>query len=118
MNVIEKIIMASSDKEFTGLRALLWPIHRFELKKFIPMAIIAFGILFNYTILRDTKDALAVNTIGTASLPFLKLLVTPCAILFVVIYAKLVSAFNSERVFYVIIVPFLIFWIIWFCPLS
>ena len=103
----------SSEKEstgqFTGLRAALWPIHKFELKKFIPMAIIMFCILFNYTVLRDTKDALVVNTMGAAALPFLKLIITPCAILFVVIYAKLVTLFDSERVFYMIITPFLIF---------
>ena len=40
--------MESESKEFTGLRAVLWPIHSFELRKFLPMAIMMMGILFNY----------------------------------------------------------------------
>jgi len=101
--------MSKSDKDFTGIRAILWPIHNHELKKFLSTALVMFCILFNYTVMRDTKDAFVVNSIGTASIPFLKLLITPFAILFVVIYAKLVSKFNHEKVFYIIITPFLIF---------
>ncbi|USO02080.1 MAG: NTP/NDP exchange transporter [Alphaproteobacteria bacterium] len=101
--------MQHANEDFKGLRALLWPIHNYELKKFIPTAIIMFCILFNYTVMRDTKDAFVVNSIGAASIPFLKLLITPCAILFVLIYAELVSKFSHEKVFYLIITPFLIF---------
>ncbi|MBS0651224.1 MAG: AAA family ATPase, partial [Verrucomicrobia bacterium] len=46
----------TSDVAFKGLRGIFWPIHRFELKKFLPMGIMMMCILFNYTILRDTKD--------------------------------------------------------------
>src|ERR1041385_281313 len=35
--------------EFTGMRAALWPIHGYELKKFLPLAFIMFCLLFNYT---------------------------------------------------------------------
>ena len=43
----------NSTPEFTGLRARLWPIHAHELKKFIPLGIIMFCLLFNYTILQE-----------------------------------------------------------------
>ncbi|MDF2578155.1 MAG: exchange transporter [Chlamydiales bacterium] len=96
--------------EFTGWRALLWPIHAHETKKFLPMALIMFCILFNYTALRDTKDALVVNTSGAAAITFLKLYcVTPAAILFVIIYAKLTNLFDREKLFYIIVAPFLVF---------
>ena len=36
--------------EFTGWRALLWPIHNHELKKFLPMGLMMFCILFIYTL--------------------------------------------------------------------
>jgi len=35
---------------FSKLRAALWPIHGYELKKFLPMGMMMFCALFNYTI--------------------------------------------------------------------
>ncbi len=100
----------NSTPEFTGLRARLWPIHAHELKKFIPLGIIMFCLLFNYTILRDTKDSLVVNSAGAGAITFLKLYcVTPAAILFVVLYAKLTNAMSRENVFYAVVAPFIIF---------
>lgn len=100
----------SSTAEFTGWRAALWPIHGFELKKFLPMAFIMFCLLFNYTILRDTKDTLVVNSAGAGAITFLKLYcVTPAAILFVLIYAKLTNVLQRETVFYAVVTPFVVF---------
>ncbi len=100
----------STPAEFSGLRAALWPIHGYELKKFLPLAFIMFCLLFNYTILRDTKDTLVVNSAGAGAITFLKLYcVTPAAILFVLIYAKLTNVLKRETVFYAIVTPFVIF---------
>lgn len=105
--------MSKSDQstpEFTGLRARLWPIHAHELKKFIPLGIIMFCLLFNYTVLRDTKDSLVVNSAGAGAITFLKLYcVTPAAILFVILYAKLTNAMSRENVFYAVVTPFIAF---------
>lgn len=101
-----------SDGTFTGLRGIFWPVHGFELKKFLPMGIMMMCILFNYTILRDTKDTLMVNAPGGGAecLSFLKLYgVTPAAILFMIIFIKLANVFSRERLFYVILTPFLAF---------
>ena len=96
--------------EFTGIRAVLWPIHNHELKKFIPLALIMFCILFNYTILRDTKDTLVVNAGGAAVIPFLKgIAVTLAAIGFVIVYAKLSNVLSREKLFYAIVSPFIVF---------
>lgn len=96
--------------EFKGWRASLWPIHNYELKKFLPLAFIMFCILFNYTLLRDTKDTIVVNSAGAGAISFLKLYcVTPAAILFVIIYAKLTNILSRENVFYAVVTPFLIF---------
>jgi AAA family ATP:ADP antiporter len=103
---------ASSDASFKGLRGILWPIHGFELKKFLPMGLMMMCILFNYTILRDTKDTLVVNSPGGGAecLSFLKLYgVTPAAILFMIIFMKLANVLNREKLFYAILVPFLAF---------
>jgi AAA family ATP:ADP antiporter len=101
-----------SDSTFKGLRGIFWPVHGFELKKFLPMGIMMMCILFNYTILRDTKDTLMVNAPGGGAecLSFLKLYgVTPAAILFMIAFIKLANVFSRERLFYVILTPFLAF---------
>lgn len=99
-----------AEPEFGKFRKLLWPIHNYELKKFLPLGLIMFCILFNYTLLRDTKDTLVVNASGASAITFLKLYcVTPCAILFVILYAKLTNILKREYVFYTIVTPFLIF---------
>jgi AAA family ATP:ADP antiporter len=96
--------------EFTGWRARLWPIHNFELKKFLPLGFIMFCLLFNYTVLRDTKDTLVVNSAGAGAITFLKLYcVTPAAILFVILYAELANKLSREAVFYAVVTPFVIF---------
>jgi ATP:ADP antiporter, AAA family len=100
------------DQEFSGWRKLLWPIHSYEIKKFLPMGIMMFCILFIYTVLRDTKDAILVNApgAGAESLAFAKGIgVTASAILFMVLYTKAANLFNREGLFYVTAIPFLLF---------
>jgi len=96
--------------EFSRWRKMLWPIHDHELKKFLPLGFIMFCILFNYTLLRDTKDTLVVNAAGAGLIPFLKFYcVTPAAVIFVLIYAKLCNVLEREKVFYAIVIPFVTF---------
>ena len=104
----------TSVSEFSGWRALVWPIHNHELKKFLPMGLMMFCILFIYTLLRDTKDAIIVNApgAGAESLSFIKGIgVTICAILFMVLYTKAANIFKREGLFYVTALPFLIFFV-------
>lgn len=100
--------------EFSGWRAILWPIHNHELKKFLPMGLMMFCILFIYTLLRDTKDAIIVNAPGSGaeSLSFIKGIgVTICAIAFMVLYTKAANVFKREGLFYITALPFLIFFV-------
>merc|ERR1711970_1584082 len=98
--------------EFGKFRSAVFPIHGHELKKFLPMGIMMFFILFNYTILRDTKDALlgtAPNS-STEAFNFVKLfIVMPLAVCFVVIYAKLANIFSRYHLFNIMIVSFITF---------
>lgn len=100
------------EQEFTGWRKLLWPIHSHEVKKFLPMGIMMFCILFIYTVLRDTKDSILVNApgAGAESLAFAKGIgVTISAVLFMVLYTKAANFFNREGLFYITALPFLTF---------
>lgn len=74
------------------------------------MVLMMFCFLFNYTIMRDTKDTLIVTAAGAEAIPFLKFWGTlPMSILFVIIYAKLSNVMKPTTLFYTIIAPFLIF---------
>ena len=104
--------MSNDIEQMSSLRKSLFPIASKELKKFLPMAGIMMMILFNYTIMRDLKDALVVNhPISDAEvISFLKLaLTTPASIIFVLIFTKMVNVFSSEKIFYIIVGFFLIF---------
>ena len=101
--------MSESNVEFSR-PGIFFPIHMHELKKFLPMALMMLFILYNYTILRDTKDTLIVNSAGAEALSLIKLLGTvPGAIVIMLIYSKLSNVFSREKLFYVTILPFIIF---------
>jgi AAA family ATP:ADP antiporter len=100
------------NEEFSAWRKLVWPIHAHEVKKFLPMGIMMFCILFIYTVLRDTKDAILVNApgAGAESLAFAKGIgVTASAVIFMILYTKAANLFNREGLFYVTALPFLLF---------
>lgn len=97
-------------QEFGKLRSFFWPVYTYELKKLIPMLILFFCISFNYTILRDTKDTLVNTSSGPETILFLKTWgVVPCAMIFMLIYAKLSNILSKENLFYVAIAPFALF---------
>ncbi len=82
------------------------------IKKVLPLGLMFFCILFNYTILRDTKDVLVVTAKGSSAeiIPFLKTWVNlPMAIGFMVIYTKLSNVLSKEQLFYSCIFPFIAF---------
>ena len=56
-----------ASKKFMGVETI-------TLKKVIPLGLMFLCILFNYTILRDTKDVLVVTAKGSSAeiIPFLK----------------------------------------------
>ncbi len=97
-------------QEFGKWRSFFWPVHNFELKKLLPMFFLFFFISFNYTILRDTKDALIVTAPGSGAeaIPFLKVWgVLPFAILFMIAYAKLSNIMSKTKLFYTTISTFI-----------
>ena len=102
--------MNKTSPYFLELRKIIWPIEWHESKKFLPMALILCCVLFNYTVFRNTKDTMIISTAGASATTFLKLyLVTPAAILFFMLYAKINNMFSFEKTFYVITIPFLVF---------
>ena len=98
---------------FGKLRNMFWPIYHSELKKFVPMGLMMFFVLFNYTALRSMKDTLVVPVAGTGVISFLKgYVVIPCAIMMMIYYSKMVNHVSKEKVFYAVMAPFLGFFAI------
>lgn len=97
-------------QEFGRLRSFLWPVHKNEYRKFIPMLLIYFLISFNYTILRAAKDALVITApaSGAEALPFMKVwAILPMALLMTLFFTRLCNRFKRENVFYIIMGVFL-----------
>jgi ATP:ADP antiporter, AAA family len=105
----------SSSETFGPIRSLLWPVYRSELKRFVPMLLIFFLISFNYNILRATKDALVVTApaSGAEALPFIKVwAILPCAFLMTFLFTRVCNRFSKEKVFYVMMSIFVLFFIL------
>lgn len=105
-------VVQGNGSEFGKLRRIFFPLYTYELKKAIPMGLMFFCILFNYTCLRNIKDSLIVTGPGSDAevIPFLKgYCVTPAAIIFMLLYAKASNIFSNEHLFYATLTPFIVF---------
>ncbi|MCH1429221.1 MAG: NTP/NDP exchange transporter [Chlamydiales bacterium] len=99
-------------KPFGTLRGYLWPIRRHELAKVLPLMTIFFLVSLIYNLLRCLKDSLVVPSTGAGAsiIPFLKLwMMFPGAILLTFIYTRVANRFSIEKVFYIMIGGFLLF---------
>lgn len=98
-------------QEFGTIRSFLWPIRRHETRKILPMLVMMFLICFNYSILRSTKDSVVVTASSAEVLPFIKVwAVLPMAVVLTLLFTRLNNRFSQERVFYMMISGFLMFY--------
>jgi len=107
--------MSQSDSDYfkSKIRTIFWPIKRYELAKFIPMAALMFCVLFNQNILRILKDSILISEISAEITSFAKVYcVTPAATIFVIIYAKLINHLTFEKIFYHLVSFFTGFYVI------
>ena len=108
----KETMQADSTAEFGKWRSFFWPIHRWELKKFLPMFAMFFLISFNYNCLRAYKDSMVVTAAnsGAETIPFIKLwAILPSAILLTFFFTRLANRFSREKVFYIMMSVFLAF---------
>lgn len=104
-----------SEHKFGKLRRIFWPIYNYELKKLLPMLFMFFFISFNYSVVRNIKDALIVTAPGSGAetIPYLKVWgVIPAAIIFMIIFAKLSNILSKPKLFYTSVIPFILFFIL------
>lgn len=95
------------------IKSFIWPIERHELIRVLPMTLMMFCFLFNYTIMRDLKDTLILNASGAEAIPFLKFWGTlPAAFLFVILYAKMSNRLSPKKLYIATILPFFVFFVL------
>lgn len=100
----------SGSSEFSSWRSYLWPVHRHELKKLIPMLLIFFFISFDYNVLRTLKDSLLITakSSGAEVIPFVKVwAMFPGAVLMTILFTWLSNRYSREKVFYIVMSIFL-----------
>ncbi|MDP1608217.1 MAG: Npt1/Npt2 family nucleotide transporter [Chlamydiales bacterium] len=113
-----------SKAEFNKWRAFFWPIHRWELKKFLSMLGMFFLIALNYNVLRTFKDSLVITApqAGAEAIPFIKVwAILPSALLLTFIFTRLANRYDREKVFYIMLSIFLGFFFLFtfvFYPLQ
>ena len=95
------------------IRNILWPIHNSELGKFIPMSALMFCVLFNQNVLRILKDSILISEVSAEITSFTKVYcVTPMAVIFVVVYAKLINHLSFQKIFCYLAGVFTAFYIV------
>jgi AAA family ATP:ADP antiporter len=107
-----KGVMGESDltKNFSKWRRRLWPFHRSELAKLLPLILIKFLISVNYGILTNMKEAMVVTAKGSGAevIPVLKgWIVLPISFLMAILYSKLSYSLSKKTLFYTVFGGFL-----------
>ena len=110
----------SSSQGFGKFRSLFCPVHKSELKLFLPLLLIFFFICFNYNVLRPAKDSLVITapSSGAEILPFIKLwVILPMALFMTLLFTRLTNRYSREKVFYIMMSIFLGFFVVFSCVL-
>jgi len=108
----------TGSKGFSRLRELFWPVHRHELKKFLPMVCIFFLLSFDYNVLRCMKDTIVITAkdAGAEVIPFIKVWVMfPMSVVLTYIFIRLSNRFSREHVFYIMLSLFLGYFFLFAC---
>lgn len=109
----KKNISSPAGSSLKSFLSIFWPIEGSEVKKFMPMALLMFLILFNFSYLRILKDSLVIPNLGAEVISFVKLYcVLPSAILFTIMYMKLSNLMDYEKLFYVVTSIFVTFFVL------
>lgn len=96
--------------QFGKWRRRLWPFHRSELRKLLPLLLMKFLISLNYCILTIMKDTLVVTSEGSGAEVIAVIkgwVILPAAMIIAVVYSKLSNVLNKKQLFYTVLGGFL-----------
>ncbi len=84
--------------------------QEYILKKVLPTSLIFLIVIFVYSVLRGAKDTLLIPVVGAEIISAVKLFgVFPSAVVFMIVYSKLANVLNRERLFYLMTLFFITF---------
>lgn len=101
--------------QFGLFRSVFWPVHRSEVKKVLSMLFLLFLLCVSYGVLRNLKDTiiLTAKNSGAEVIPFIKVWgMLPGVFLATWIYTRLRRYLNKEKVFYIVISSFLVYFLL------
>jgi AAA family ATP:ADP antiporter len=104
-----------NSQEFGRFRSWFFPVHKHELKLFLPLIAMFFLICFNYNILRAAKDSLVVTapSAGAEIIPFIKVwVIVPMALVMTFLFTRLANRYTIDKIFYIMIGIFLGFFVL------
>ncbi|WP_130721380.1 Npt1/Npt2 family nucleotide transporter [Cardinium endosymbiont of Bemisia tabaci] len=97
-------------KEFGNIRGTMFPIHKSELRKFLPMAFMFILISFCYSVTRSLKDMNMMNETDTTAIYWLKAVaITPSMIFFTILYGKVSRSTGRDGRFNAVMIYFFTF---------
>lgn len=100
----------STKKEFGNIRGMIFPIHKNEVRKFLPMALIFLLISFCYALTRSLKDMNILKQVDATAIYWLKAVaITPSMIFFTIIYGKVSRSTGRDGRFNAVMLYFLAF---------
>lgn len=100
----------NQSQDFGKIRRLLFPVHRHELSKLIPLILLFLLLSFCYFTLRSLKDIYIIKHINVEAIYYIKLFgVTPGIILLTILYSKISKLTTRDRRFNIVITYFLVF---------
>lgn len=107
-------IPAASERSFSNLRSLLFPVYKHEFKKIIPMGLMMVLIIFNFWVAHNSKDIIVISAPGSGAevIHFLKVGVFIVSIIFVMLYTWLSNILDQRTIFYSIVSLFMGFFLL------
>jgi AAA family ATP:ADP antiporter len=116
MTILNETNSSTALNNMSKWRRWCWPVQSSELGKFLPLFFMKLGVSFNYTVLNATKDTVVVTSSGGGAevIPALKGgVVIVIAFLVMLLYSKLSNNLSRTKLFYTIVTPFLVFFLIY-----
>lgn len=88
----------TTKKEFGNIRGTMFPIHKSELRKFLPMAFMFILISFCYSLTRSLKDMNMMKEANTTAIYWLKAVAITPSMIFLLFFMEQLAVLQEGMV--------------------